>query len=216
MVSLSIARRLARLEALPPPPPPPPRWEGTVSPAVVAYLNALDGEPLAALRRAHDDKQGGVMGGFYFKLPDHRAPLPGVVVIDQMFEGIATRQTPTLTVRQAQARLLCWAYHHLGVQLADERRRAEAPGDIFGTRVTWERLIGAVPTEGERGAMVHRNDSHDRRHRAGELWMGYWRRGGTRDPATLAALHFGAAELALLAADDAPGTADGDEHGGGA
>ncbi len=212
-MNMSLARRLARLEALPPPPPPPPRWEDSVPPAVVAYLNALDGEPLAALRRAHDDKQGGVMGGFYFPLPDHRAPLPGVVIIDQLFEGIAYRETPTITTRQAQARLLRRAYHHLGAHLADERRRAEAPGDIFGTRVTWERLIGAVPTERERWRMTQAPTSPERLHQAGELWIGYWRRGGTRDADTLAALRFGLPELVLLAADDEP-AATGDDTGG--
>jgi hypothetical protein len=40
---------------------------------------------------------------------------------------------------------------------------------------------------------------------AGTAWPQAWRDRGTRDPATLAAMQFGEAELALLAAvDDAP------------
>ena len=182
-------------------------------PAVVDYLNAV----AAAVRepiRAHVAWIASLKHGWYFPLPDHRVPHPGVTVADQLLEGVATRQTPTLTVRQAQARLLRWAYHRLGAHLADERRRAEAPGDLLGTRLVWERLVGEVPTEGERWLMTKAPIGRERLHQAGGRWAEYWRRGGTRDAATLAALRFGAAELALLAAGDAPGTADGDEHEG--
>jgi len=112
---------------------------------------------------------------------------------------------------------LALAYHRLRHEAGAERRSAlaEYPTEYpWGGGPTWERLLGAVPTREDWWPMIHRNESPERLHHAGELWIGYWRRGGTRDADTLVALRFGLAELVLLAADDEPAATGDDTEGG--
>jgi hypothetical protein len=97
----------------------------------------------------------------------------------------------------AQAALLRDGYFRLGWAITRERAGPGHGGVNEGQ--DWAEAARLMTGDG------HETYDEFWFDRAGTAWPQAWRDRGTRDPATLAAMQFGEAELALLAAvDDAP------------
>ena len=161
---MSLATRLARLEAALPPKPPEPdvdAWLATVPPAVLAFLEARIGAPTPISER----------------------------IWATLGDTIDSGHAPSL--RMVQWEVLAEAWHRVCDAVMVERGNRYDPETCRQAR---ERLYGADP-----GLSRFHAAWADR---GGDTWVRLWRERHTTDPATLAFAGLGAAELALLDADE--------------
>lgn len=201
-MSSALNRRLARLEAAAPPPPEAPdvecyTWWDRLPPAVIAYIQALPEEVRHDPRLRPKPIRGNERELGYSRI-FHAGP-PGLAVLDELLVRRWDDRPITLTEVQDIILIHAWLQMH----------RHLSPGGCDGRtmRAAYRRMMDAVLDPTEHPCWLNLPLTQPCTHpqgerRAGQTRPQHWRLTRTHDPADLAVMGLGPAELALLEADE--------------